>query len=218
MKYFLVQYVFKASALWADAFYKSKCSCVCPCVRLFTFEVPFKCLCAPTCQSRMSKNFKDSESFVKSNGKKWSQIWTFLFGSGLKSPRKKSLCFCLFCRKKTCWEPSFPMDERPLVEGYIANFDIFISRRFWTFAFWMIFSVKKKEGFLAILGPPYRGIGATILIGWEMLCLPYAGFFMSFFPEWSVPPKYIFFFAIFFIWKKWRRKNVFFRIRNDKIG
>ena len=30
-------HIFKASALWADAFYKSKC----PSVRLFTFEVPF---------------------------------------------------------------------------------------------------------------------------------------------------------------------------------
>ena len=40
----------------------------------------------------------------------------------------------------------------------------------------MIFSVKKK-GFLGILGPPYCGIGATIRIGREMLCLPYAEFF-----------------------------------------
>ena len=40
----------------------------------------------------------------------------------------------------------------------------------------MIFSVFKKFGFSAILGPPYCGIGATILIGREMLCLPYAGF------------------------------------------
>ena len=30
---------------------------------------------------------------------------------------------------------------------------------------------------LGILGPPYCGIGATIRIGREMLCLPYAGFF-----------------------------------------
>ena len=27
-----------------------------------------------------------------------------------------------------------------------------------------------------ILGPPYYGIGATIRIGRDMLCLPYAGF------------------------------------------
>ena len=41
----------------------------------------------------------------------------------------------------------------------------------------MIFSVlKKKIGFLGILCPPYCGIGATIRIVREMLCLPYAGF------------------------------------------
>ena len=38
---------FKASALWAYAFYKSKCPSVCPSVCVFTFEVPFKRLFAP---------------------------------------------------------------------------------------------------------------------------------------------------------------------------
>ena len=33
---------------------------------------------------------------------------------------------------------------------------------------------------LGILGPPYCGIGATIRIGREMLCLPYAGFSQGF--------------------------------------
>ena len=41
----------------------------------------------------------------------------------------------------------------------------------------MIFSVFQKFGFLGILGLPYCGISATIRIGQEMLCLPYAGFF-----------------------------------------
>ena len=67
------------------------------------------------------------------------------------------------------------MDERPLVEGYIAYFgislDVFEFLRFgWCFPFF------KKIGFLGILGPPYCGIGATNRIGREMLCLPYAGF------------------------------------------
>ena len=74
--------IFKASALWADAFYKSKCPSVCPSVRvsvcvsvcLFTFEVPCNGLFAPTSRSRMSNIFTDSESLGKSNGKKWSQI------------------------------------------------------------------------------------------------------------------------------------------------
>ena len=71
-------YLFKASALWADAFYKSICPSVCPSVHvsvcLFTFEVPFNSLFAPTTRSRMSNIFRDSGSLGKSNGKKWSQI------------------------------------------------------------------------------------------------------------------------------------------------
>ena len=71
------------------------------------------------------------------------------------------------------------MEERPLVEGYIANFgislDIFEFSRFW----WFFFPFFKKIGFLGILGQPYRGIGATICIGREMLCLPYAGFLFT---------------------------------------
>ena len=71
-------YIFKASALWADAFYKSKCPSVCLSVRLsvclFSFEVPFNGLFAPTSQSLMSNIFRDSESLGKSKGKKWSQI------------------------------------------------------------------------------------------------------------------------------------------------
>ena len=54
----------------------------------FTFEVPFNGLFAPTSRSRMSNIFRDSEFLSKSNGKKWVKIWTFLFGSGQKSPRK----------------------------------------------------------------------------------------------------------------------------------
>ena len=66
---------------------------VCPSVRvsvcLFTFEVQFNGLFSPTFRSRMSNIFRDSESLGKSNGKKWSQIWTFLFEHCLKLPRKK---------------------------------------------------------------------------------------------------------------------------------
>ena len=55
-----------------------------------------------------------------------------------------------------------------------------ISRFFWVFAFWIIFfPYFKKIGFLGIFGPPYCGIGATIRIGREMLCLPCAGFFLT---------------------------------------
>ena len=96
--------LFKALALWADAFYKSICPSVCLSVCLsvylfvclFTFEVMFKLFFAPTSQSQMSNIFRDSESLGKSNGKKWSQIWKFLFENCLKSPRKKKFFFPLF--------------------------------------------------------------------------------------------------------------------------
>ena len=81
-------------------FHMSVCLSVCLFVCLFTFEVPFNGLFAPTSRSRMSNIFRDSESLGKSNGKKWSHIWTFLFGSGLKSPRKKKFFFCWFCLTK----------------------------------------------------------------------------------------------------------------------
>ena len=73
------------------------CPSVCLLVCLFTFEVPFNSLFAPTSRSRTSNIFRDSESLGKSNGKKWSNIWTFLFGSGLKSPRNNKVFFCWFC-------------------------------------------------------------------------------------------------------------------------
>ena len=107
-------YIFKASALWANAFYKSKCPSVCvfvcPCVCLFTFEAPFTGLFAPNSWSRMSNIFRDLESLGKSNGKKWSQIWTFLFENCLKSPRKKkkSSLFSLLRYRLTVFLPPLP--------------------------------------------------------------------------------------------------------------
>ena len=88
-QYFLCAHlVCKASALWADAFYMSICPnvCVCVClsVCLFTFEVPFKHLFAPTSQSWMSKTFRYSESLGKINGKKWYHIWKLLLMKGVK--------------------------------------------------------------------------------------------------------------------------------------
>ena len=61
---------------------------VCLSVCLFTFEVPFNGLFAPTSRSQMSNILRDSESLEKSNGKNWSHILTFMFGSGLKLVRK----------------------------------------------------------------------------------------------------------------------------------
>ena len=57
-----------------------------------------------------------------------------------------------------------------MVEGYIADFGISLDV-FEFFCFGLFFPFFKKIGFLGILG-----IGATICIGREILCLPYAGF------------------------------------------
>ena len=106
-------WIFKASALWADAFYKlicpSVCWCVCPSVcslLRYLLNVFF----APTSRSRMSNIFRDSESLGKSNVKMWSHIWAFLFESCLQSPRKQKLFFLLILPYKTWWKPRFPMD------------------------------------------------------------------------------------------------------------
>ena len=84
--------------------------------------------------------------------------------------------FLLIFPYKTWWKPRFPMNQRPLVEAYIANIGISLGR-FEFLRFWWFFPFFKQFGFSAILGPPYCGIGATIRIGREILCLPYAFFF-----------------------------------------
>ena len=53
----------------------------------------FKLLFAPTSQSWMSDNFRDSESLGKSIEKKWSQIWNFVIIKGVKLQRN---FFCVF--------------------------------------------------------------------------------------------------------------------------
>ena len=65
---------------------------------------------APTSRSRMCNIFRDLESLGKSNGKKWSQIWTFLFENCLKLPRKKvySLTFSLLRYHLPVFLPPLP--------------------------------------------------------------------------------------------------------------
>ena len=90
--------------------------CVCVSVCVLTFEVPFKRIFAPTFQSQMSKNFKDSESSGKIKGKKWSQIWKLFLIKGGKLTRKKRVSFwpnfaflcwyqCFSLRLKVLWPP-----------------------------------------------------------------------------------------------------------------
>ena len=69
------------------------CVCMCVYVCLFTFEVPFKRLSAPSSQSQMFKIFRDSEFLGKSSGKKWCQIWKFVLIKSVKLPWKKKVSF-----------------------------------------------------------------------------------------------------------------------------
>ena len=66
---------------------------LCVCVCLFTFEVRFKRLFAPTSWSQMSKIFSDSESLGKGNGNKWSQIWKPFTNTGCKISAQKKVVF-----------------------------------------------------------------------------------------------------------------------------
>ena len=101
MPYLFFHILFKESALWAIAFFESKCLsvCLCVCVSVCSlFEVPFKHGLAPPSQSMMSKIFRDSESLGKSSGQKWSHVKTFLLKNSQKSPRrKKFLQIFLIC-------------------------------------------------------------------------------------------------------------------------
>ena len=98
---------------------------------------------------------------------KWSKIAAFFF-----------VFFFADFLYKTWWKPRFPMDKRPLVKWYIANFGIsldVLSFSVLDYFFRLFFHFFLRC--LCILCPPYCGIGATIGIGREIRCLPYAGFF-----------------------------------------
>ena len=152
---------------------------------LLRFSGFFNGLFAPTSQSRMSNIVRDSESLGKSNGKKWSQIWTFLFENCLKSPRKKSFFFSVFFgfwSFLTVFLPPLSEVGCPIFLeirnpwGKVMERSGLIFEHF----FWKLSKIaaQKKVFFCWFcLGPPSYGIGATIRIGRELLCLPYAGFF-----------------------------------------
>ena len=90
--------IFKASSLWADAFYRLKCLsvCLCVCVSVCSlFEVPFQRLFAPTSRSQMSKNFRDSKSLGKSCARSGLRFEHFC-SKMVKNCRGKKSFFSLF--------------------------------------------------------------------------------------------------------------------------
>ena len=77
---------------------------------------------------RMSNIFRDSESLGKRNEKKWSNIWTFLFRSGLKSPLILPWSTLLWHR---CYYPHWSRDALPPVCGiflFLCSWDLLV---FW---------------------------------------------------------------------------------------
>ena len=83
--------VFKASALWADAFYTLKfpyaCLCVCLCVcSLFRYRV--NVFLPPTSRSQFPKYLEIRNPWGKVMERSGLRF-EHLFGSGSKSPRKK---------------------------------------------------------------------------------------------------------------------------------
>ena len=92
---------------------------------LLWFSVFFNGLFDPTSRSRMSNIFRYSESLGKSNGKKWSNIWTFLLGSGLRLPHKKKFFFLVILLWSTllwhrCYYPHRSRDALSPVCGIFS--------------------------------------------------------------------------------------------------
>ena len=90
---------------------------------MFTSEVPLKRLFAPTSRVGCPKILEIRNPWGKVIKEVVSDLNIFLWKWFKIAAQKKSV-FLLILPYKTCWKPRFPMDERPLVEGYIANFGI----------------------------------------------------------------------------------------------
>ena len=94
-------FFFKALALWADAFYKSKCPSLCPSVSL--------CVCSllryrltvflpPLPEVGCHIFLEIRNPWGKVMERSGLTFEHFLFGNGLKSPRKKNVFFLLILR------------------------------------------------------------------------------------------------------------------------
>jgi hypothetical protein len=95
-------------------------------VSLFPFEVPFNGLFAPTSQSRMSNIYRDSASLGKSNGKKWSNIWTCVFRSGLQLPHKKKFFLLILSWSTLLWHWCYdPHRSRDALSPVCGIFELF---------------------------------------------------------------------------------------------
>ena len=115
----------------------------------FTFEVLFNGLFAPTSRILMSNIFRDSESMGKSNGKKWSQIWTFLFEKCLKSPTFFTFAVPfngLFAPSSRSWISNIFRDTKSLEKNNGKKWS-----QIWTFLFENCLKLPRKKSFFSLL-------------------------------------------------------------------
>ena len=157
--------LFQALALWVNAFDRSICPYLCLSVCLCVCEVPFEHLFAPTSRSQMSKKSTDKESLGKSNGKKWSQIWTFT-NKWCKIAAQKKVCFLtnfvLLSRIFWYWYFSLRLTVLwpPLPEVQCPNFLDFLNSwgekmkrsglRFENFSSERVYNRRGKKSFIRI--------------------------------------------------------------------
>ena len=136
------------------------------CFLVYVFLTLFNGLFAPTSWNPLFKLFRFLEFLGKSNGKKWSQIWKLLLIKGAKSPRQKKFFTDFFLHLFTPFKCLFPpTSQSPMSK--LLRFSESLRK-----------VIERNEVVWDLKTVAYKGcIGATIRIGREMLCLPYAGFF-----------------------------------------
>ena len=146
MPIFFLNNFFKESAL--GRFCHKVAMSVCLFVPFHVLD--FEAYIAPTW---MSKNFRDSEFLGKSAGKKWSQNWTLLLGSGLKLPRNKKFVFCWFClilRGRTGVEPILLHAWRPINKGWVRG-HVDASTASFFFSFFLLDKSRKLSKIVLVL-------------------------------------------------------------------
>jgi hypothetical protein len=155
----------------------------------------------------MSKVFRDSESLGEKGWKEMVSELNILLGSGLKSPRKKKFFFADFhstCSQNWVHQQNNICVGAPHFDPWctlnlISSHDRFpglslvtapgvkigcINTTFLVLEHYILTLGALLTYYLAntshtITSQASRRIGATIRIGQEIQCLPYAGFFMT---------------------------------------
>ena len=131
----------------------------------------------------MFKLFRFSESLGESNGKKWSQIWKIMLIMGVKSQKQKKVRFFLYLF--SLFQRLFnPISQSPMSKLFRILEPLGKSNGEKWSQIQKLLPIKGVKSLCkkSLLLPNFAllasffGIGATICIGWEMLCLPYAGF------------------------------------------